>query len=83
MHLMLNHWVKTTSYLAYNYRYNRSESDKDTRTQDVNGEYTVLDTTYSRRLENNFLQPKHRVELPRNERKVQLFVWCKYATIEI
>ena len=40
--------------LAYNYRYNRSESDKDTRTQDVNGEYTVLDTTYSRRLENNF-----------------------------
>ena len=41
--------------LAYNYRYNRSESDKDTRTKDeLTGEYTVLDTTYSKRLENNF-----------------------------
>ena len=40
--------------LAYNYRYNRSESDRDTRTADSNGEYTVLDTTYSKRLENDF-----------------------------
>ncbi|HTN68043.1 MAG TPA: outer membrane beta-barrel protein, partial [Dysgonamonadaceae bacterium] len=40
--------------LAYNYRFNRSESDKDTRTQDINNEYTVLDTAYSKRLENNF-----------------------------
>ena len=41
--------------LAYNYRYNRSESDKDTRTRDgVGGEYTILDTTYSKRLENDF-----------------------------
>lgn len=40
--------------LAYNYRFNRSESDKETRTKDLNGEYTVLDTAYSKRLENNF-----------------------------
>ncbi len=40
--------------LAYNYRFNYSESDKDTRTKDLNGEYNVLDTTYSKRLENNF-----------------------------
>ncbi len=40
--------------LAYNYRYNRSESDRDTRKKDTNGEYTVLDTAYSKRLENNF-----------------------------
>ncbi len=41
--------------LAYNYRYNRSESDRDTRTKDINtGEYTVLDTAYSKRLENDF-----------------------------
>ncbi|NLZ95407.1 MAG: TonB-dependent receptor, partial [Bacteroidales bacterium] len=41
--------------LAYNYRYNRSESDRDTRTKDdITGEYTVLDTAYSKRLENDF-----------------------------
>ena len=40
--------------LAYNYRFNRSESEKDTRTQDINGEYNVLDTAYSKRLENDF-----------------------------
>ena len=40
--------------LAYNYRFNRSESDKDTRKKDSNDEYTVLDTAYSKRLENNF-----------------------------
>jgi len=40
--------------LAYNYSRNYSESDKDTRTKDINDEYNVLDTTYSKRLENNF-----------------------------
>ena len=40
--------------LAYNYRFNRSESEKDTRKIDLNGEYSVLDTAYSKRLENNF-----------------------------
>ncbi|MDD2475819.1 MAG: outer membrane beta-barrel protein [Dysgonamonadaceae bacterium] len=40
--------------LAYNYRFNYSESDKDTRTKDDNNQYTILDTTYSKRLENNF-----------------------------
>lgn len=40
--------------LAYNYRYNRSESDRDTRTTDDAGEYTIRDTIYSKRLENNF-----------------------------
>ena len=40
--------------LAYNYRFNKSESDKDTRTKDINGEYNLLDTAYSKRLENNF-----------------------------
>lgn len=41
--------------LAYEYSQNVSESDKDTRTQDEFGEYTVLDSTYSKRLENNFV----------------------------
>ncbi|MDR2816616.1 MAG: carboxypeptidase-like regulatory domain-containing protein, partial [Proteiniphilum sp.] len=36
--------------LAYAYSRNVSESDKDTRTQDAFGEYTVLDSTYSKRL---------------------------------
>ena len=40
--------------IAYNYRFNRSESDKDTRTQDEKGEYTVFSKRYSKRLENNF-----------------------------
>ncbi len=41
--------------LAYNYRYNRSESERDTRKKDTTtGEYTILDTDYSKRLENNF-----------------------------
>ncbi len=40
--------------LAYNYRYNRSESERDTRTTDDVGEYTIRDTIYSKRLENNF-----------------------------
>lgn len=40
--------------LAYNYRFNKSESDKDTRTKDANGQYNQLDTAYSKRLENNF-----------------------------
>ena len=40
--------------VAYNYRFNRSESDKDTRTQDENGEYTVFNKRFSKRLENNF-----------------------------
>ena len=41
--------------LAYNYRFNRSESDKDTRTRENNSnDYNVLDTAYSKRLENNF-----------------------------
>ncbi len=39
---------------AYQYRQNFSESDRDTRTKDDNGDYTVLDTEYSKRLENNF-----------------------------
>lgn len=43
--------------LAYQYRQNYSESDKDTRTVDsLTGDYTVLDTDYSKRLENNFLR---------------------------
>lgn len=40
--------------LAYEYSRNMSESDKDTRTKDEFGEYTVLDSLYSKRLENNF-----------------------------
>jgi len=41
--------------LAYQYRQNFSESDKDTRSRDESGNYTVLDTLYSKRLENNFV----------------------------
>ncbi len=41
--------------LSYQYRQNLSESDKDTRTKDASGNYTVLDEQYSRRLENNFV----------------------------
>jgi len=42
--------------LAYRYQQNRSESDKDTRTRDDAGNYTILDTLYSKRLENNFVE---------------------------
>mgnify|MGYP000851686255 CR=1 FL=1 len=41
--------------LAYRYRQNISESDKDTRSKDETGNYTVLDSLYSKRLENNFV----------------------------
>lgn len=41
--------------LAYNYRQNFSESNKDTRSRDGSGNYTVLDSLYSKRLENNFV----------------------------
>ncbi|MGI6573035.1 MAG: outer membrane beta-barrel protein [Fermentimonas sp.] len=40
--------------LAYQYRQNLSESDKDTRSLDDLGNYTVLDSAYSKRLENHF-----------------------------
>lgn len=40
--------------LAYQFRQNLSESDKDTRIKDANGNYTILDEEYSKRLENNF-----------------------------
>lgn len=41
--------------LAYEYGRNLSESDKDTRTRDEFNEYTILDSLYSKRLENNFV----------------------------
>ncbi len=41
--------------LAYNYRQNISNSDRDTRNKDDAGNYTVLDSVYSKRLENNFI----------------------------
>ena len=55
--------------LAYQYRQNFSESDRDTRTEDVpgSGNYTVLDSAYSKRLENNFI----RQELELNFRSVR------------
>ena len=37
---------------SYNYRTNSSISDKDTRTQDENGDYVILDKLYSRLNEN-------------------------------
>jgi len=40
--------------LAYQYGQNASESDKDTRSLDAQGNYTVLDSAYSKRLENRF-----------------------------
>ncbi|MFA5650059.1 MAG: outer membrane beta-barrel protein [Proteiniphilum sp.] len=42
--------------LAYQYRQNLSESDRDTRSRDENGDYTVLDSLYSKRLENDFVR---------------------------
>jgi len=42
--------------LAYQYSQNMSESDKDTRSRDESGNYTVLDSLYSKRLENNFVR---------------------------
>lgn len=53
--------------LAYQYRQNNSESDRDTRTKDESGNYTVLDPTYSKRLENSFV----RQELELNFRSVR------------
>ncbi len=46
-----NHFLQ----LAYQYNTNNSDSDRDTRKTDDNGNYTVLDTDYSKRLENNFV----------------------------
>lgn len=40
--------------LAYSYRQNDSESDRDTRIKDDNGNYSILDERYSKRLENSF-----------------------------
>ncbi|MDR0421859.1 MAG: outer membrane beta-barrel protein [Proteiniphilum sp.] len=40
--------------LAYEYSRNVSESDKDTRSRDSAGAYTILDSLYSKRLENSF-----------------------------
>lgn len=40
--------------LAYTFRQNISESDKDTRIKDTDNNYTILDKDYSKRLENNF-----------------------------
>lgn len=40
--------------LAYQYAQNISESDRDTRSLDDQGNYTVLDSAYSKRLENRF-----------------------------
>lgn len=40
--------------LAYQYQQNVSDSDRDTRSMDEQGNYTVLDSAYSRRLENHF-----------------------------
>ena len=53
--------------LAYQYRQNLSESDKDTRSKDGSGDYTVLDSLYSKRLENNFVNQ----ELELNFRSVR------------
>ncbi len=54
--------------LAYQYRQNLSESDRDTRTVDsLTGNYTILDKDYSRRLENDFV----RQELELNFRAVR------------
>ena len=41
--------------LAYQYRQNISESDKDTRSKDESGNYTLFDSLYSKRLENDFV----------------------------
>ena len=44
--------------LAYQYRQNLSLSDRDTRTEEVpgSGNYNVLDSLYSKRLDNNFVR---------------------------
>lgn len=47
--------------MAYNYRQNFSESDKDTRSKDAAGNYTVLDSLYSKRLQNNFVNQEMEV----------------------
>ena len=44
--------------LAYQYRQNLSLSDRDTRTEEVlgSGNYNVLDSLYSKKLDNNFVR---------------------------
>ncbi|MFA6838006.1 MAG: outer membrane beta-barrel protein [Dysgonamonadaceae bacterium] len=44
---------ETFLQFSYNYRSNVSNSDKDTRTKDENGDYTVLDKRYSKTNEND------------------------------
>lgn len=55
--------------LAYQYRQNRSESDKDTRSQDDSGNYTILDSLYSKRLENNFVSQELEINFKKVEEK--------------
>lgn len=49
--------IGRNNFLQFNYRYkkNYSESDKNTFKNDGSGEYSVVDTTATRRLENNFI----------------------------
>lgn len=55
--------------LAYNYQQKFSESNKDTRTKDDLGNYSVMDTTYSKRLENDFVNQSIEMNFKANRGK--------------
>ena len=55
--------------LAYNYQQNFSKSNKDTRTKDDLGNYTVMDSTYSKRLENDFINQSVEMNFKANRGK--------------
>lgn len=55
--------------LAYNYQQKFSESNKDTRTKDNLGNYSVMDTTYSKRLENDFVNQSIEMNFKANRGK--------------
>ncbi len=55
--------------LAYNYQQKFSESNKDTRTKDDLGNYSVIDTTYSKRLENDFVNQSIEMNFKANRGK--------------
>lgn len=59
---------------SYRYGYNQTNSEKLTYNQDANGEYTALDTTYSSRYKNTFINQNAQINLMKQEEKYNVQV---------
>ena len=75
-----NNWNSSASYVepvgesyfiqfSYNYRWNSSETNKDTRIKDDEGNYTVLDEQYSRLNKNNSINQNFGINLRTRKEK--------------